>query len=617
MNNTTLESLVDLPELDLQKLSFCKTDKDSLRQWIEQLPVADMSASTRMLFNAIHEVSRLNISAAARMDLIELLRPAIHFSCKGLKKSYLNQPIIMPEQPRKIANLSQALRQHLINASLRVVIESQKKMGSLLLKPSTLLNKAIYFSLYDMQQMLICNYVLYRPVEENFWLSCHQLFEVAEHYKLSEKLIKLGSSEQADSSKNIYKQLMLWGCIKANQLRQDDIRELKTHLLTWSTLITFEAPTHNLDNRLLIDTSLDTPPIYQHFRSEAISEHCFTINTTALVAALKPLSDPLMQGKSKLSPNLIHHLILAWSIFTDRTFMRLEANMELSVCIGLTASHYFLSNKQSFEHLVYGSDGSPNQMHVKTSGGQKPSAQIGNSNFSNAPDKKLDEWDESLYGSKSSPNSDSTETLDFDVSRPQTSHTTQINSPNEQYQCFDIRVINMSPGGYCLEWHDHPSGSIKAGEIISVRAEHHNTWHIANIRWVKQQDNRVLQLGIELISPSAEPYGAKLVALSGQDKTDYLRVFLLPEIPSAGQQASIITPSLSFKPGQHVHLMLNGKEETILLREQKSATGSFSQFSFERIEALEIDDASAKIDFSGSTEPATSKNRTDSVWELL
>ena len=613
-----MEALFELPPQDLKKLSFCKTDVESIEEWVEQLPIADMASSTRLLYSAIQEVCRLNSSAALRLQIIERLRPAIHFSCEGLKKGYLNQPVILPDKARKIANLSQALRKHLALACTIVALQSEKKMHSLLLKPSSIFNKALYFSLYEYKEILVCNYLLYRPVEDQFWLKAHSLFQLAKQHKQHGKAIKFEDVSKVQTLQNSYQELLLWGCIKANQLRQDDIRILQEYMADWASTIYLEPVKSHAQDTLFIDPATDKAPIYQKFYEGTVSLQCSQLNTADLIAELKPLADPMLQNKTKLSRNLISHLILAWSVFTDRTFMRLDSNTDLSICIGLTTAHFFLGDKKPFETLIYGKAGSPTHMQVKTGDARQAnqSAKVGNSHFQRKTEEKLDAWDESLYGKKTIDKTTVTmESIDFHMRSGGTSRMTTTGNDKEKYQNHQVNVINMSPGGYCLEWNQESSSGIKAGEIIAIKGEHHNNWNIGTIRWVKQNEVKGLQLGVELISPTAKPYGAKFVALSGEDKSDFMRVLLLPEIQSAGQAASIITPSLSFKSGQHIHLMLQGKEQTILLRELQTSTGSYSQFSFEYIQSLAEQDSSVKMNpFSSDTAP---NKDIDSVWELL
>ena len=358
-------------------------------------------------------------------------------------------------------------------ASLSVVQQCQQKMSAVLLKPSALLAKASYYSLYEFEQILICNYLLYRPVEEGFWLKVHSLYQLCASHKLHNKAVKLNKDNKGENVETLYHQLMLWGCIKANQLRQDDIKSLRDLLPQWATLIHLQPANSNDKNALLIDAQTDMPPIYQKFHQGKFSDACRHINSNDLIAELKPLADPLLPGTTTLSPNLISHLILAWSVFTDRTFMRLDTNTELAVCIGLTNTHFFLAQQKPFEKLVYGAAGAPDQIQVKTAGRQPVSAQIGNSNFQKQAKKKLDVWDESLYGNKTTDKTTVTmESINFHMRSGGSSRMTTSGTNQEKYQNFNVQVVNMSPGGYCIEWLDSTPNSIKAGEIIGVRGEH-------------------------------------------------------------------------------------------------------------------------------------------------
>jgi len=98
-----------LPQQDLSALTFCKAGNDGMRAWIESLPRANLGQSTRALYDAINEVVRLKVSAQQRFDLLELLRTVIHGAVEGLSRHYLQQPVVLPEKPRKVAELAQAI----------------------------------------------------------------------------------------------------------------------------------------------------------------------------------------------------------------------------------------------------------------------------------------------------------------------------------------------------------------------------------------------------------------------------------------------------------------------------------------------------------------------------
>lgn len=598
-----IEDLFKLPARELKALSFCKADKASIEHWVKNLPMADTGKATKMLYLAIKEVCELNTSAAVRVELTDVLRPAIHFVCKGLKKNYLNQQVILPDQPRKIANLSQALQTYLATSYVISACQCSEKMGSLLKKPSSLMSHAIYHALIEFTGIQIRDYLLYRQTNEGFWLNVHRLYQLARKYKLHQQtLVDTEHDEKKSSIEHAYLHLLLWGCIKANQMRQADIIKLEDHLWDWARYVSLDDLKRDQESSFVVDPLMDTPPVYQKFYRGRHNSACRSLDTDPLIEKLKELSAPLLQKKSGLSSNLINHLILAWGVFTGRTFMRLEANSRLELCIGLTATHYFLSNHQAFSEFIFGDTNSPR-------------AGVGASRFQEQKrrDQKLDVWDQSIFGTHEKSDAQVTmESIDYHIRTGGNSMMTLTGSDKEKYQHFEADVVNMSPGGYCLEWNDEAPAAIKAGELIGVKEGHHNSWNIGVIRWVRQSKEKTLQIGVELLSPNADPFGARVADFEGKPQSDFMRVLVLPEIKTAGQTSTILTPAVSFKTGQYMLLAREGKEDLVRLKKMVASTGSYFQFDYENI-GLASPQASGKM--AGSDEQQDTD--IDSVWDLL
>ncbi len=136
-------------------------------------------------------------------------------------------------------------------------------------------------------------------------------------------------------------------------------------------------------------------------------------------------------------------------------------------------------------------------------------------------------------------------------------------------------------------------------------------WSIGAIRWVRQNKNKSLQIGVELLAPTANPYGARAKNSAEAGSQDFMRVLVLPEIKTIGQESTLITPSVKFSVGQRIVLMRNNKEHTIRLNKLVASTGCYFQFTFEDVKPLASGLSSGKIgDSSSDTE-------FDSVWELL
>ena len=98
---------------DKQSLSFCEASPRDLKKWVDGLPKANIGETARQLYQALVELNQLLTPSENRLQLLEILRPEIYFVCKQLEKHFLNQAIVLDERPRKVANLCQALQNHL------------------------------------------------------------------------------------------------------------------------------------------------------------------------------------------------------------------------------------------------------------------------------------------------------------------------------------------------------------------------------------------------------------------------------------------------------------------------------------------------------------------------
>ena len=148
-----------------------------------------------------------------------------------------------------------------------------------------------------------------------------------------------------------------------------------------------------------------------------------------------------------------------------------------------------------------------------------------------------------------------------------------------------VKMIDASPGGYCLEWSADVPDHAKIGDVIALRSAQDRNWSIAVIRWVSQIEQRTLRLGVELLSPRAMPCGARAQHKAGE-VGDLMRALLLPEIKLAGQPDTLITPGVGFREQQKVTLVQNGEESCVQLLGKVSSTAAFSQFEFRHIPQL-------------------------------
>ena len=113
MDKQSPHLLLRVPTPDRQGLSFCDANPRELKRWIAALPKANIGETARQLYQSLIELNQLITPSDNRLQLLELLRPEVYFVTSHLERHFLNQSIVLDERPRKVANLCQALQNHM------------------------------------------------------------------------------------------------------------------------------------------------------------------------------------------------------------------------------------------------------------------------------------------------------------------------------------------------------------------------------------------------------------------------------------------------------------------------------------------------------------------------
>src|SRR5690606_34451545 len=94
---------------------------------------------------------------------------------------YLGQSIVLEERPRKVANLSQSLQNHLATGYKIVVTQDASMKNRDRAEITTL---AIQRAIRALCGPLLRAYQLYCPVADDVWLEIHQLYLLARGRRL-------------------------------------------------------------------------------------------------------------------------------------------------------------------------------------------------------------------------------------------------------------------------------------------------------------------------------------------------------------------------------------------------------------------------------------------------
>ncbi|MCQ3000101.1 molecular chaperone [Pseudomonas syringae] len=571
MSNLSLPVLLRVPAPTQSSLTFCEATPKDLKRWISTLPKANLGETARQLYQGLTELNQLLTPSENRLQLLELLRPEVHFVCKHLERHFLNQAVVLDERPRKVANLCQALQNHLA-VGYKLIIE---RVSSRLSRDRIpLLTTALQRAIQCLNGPLIRANQLYCPVQEGLWLELHKIYQIACEHQLQNLPV---ADEQAIHSRSLtveqtYTIALLMGCSRCNQMRQLNIGRLADVLDAWSPFVRLQSPTDET-SLYALSARQDKPPLYKSLFAEDQHPTLLGLNTQTLAAMItRYLETPVDQrAQSPLlvpqgfPPDLLEHLATAWGDVAERTFQRTPGQGTLNLCIGMSALHFYLGGKRSFSDML-----------------QVPATKAAEFSLQVVDDKADDPWASAFDTQRGNTSALMLPYEEIQYEQPDADGVDAASNAQQTFPTFDLNIVNHSPGGYCLAWPKEVPQQLQAGELVGIQDDAGQGWSVAVVRWVRQVRSGGTQMGIELIAPFAQPCGLQVVR--PELNSPYMRSLLLPEIRAIEQPATILAPRLPFKEGNNVMINIAGEEHRGLLGHQRTSSGSYNQFEYETFE---------------------------------
>lgn len=595
-----------IPRQDLDTHSLFSPTLEGAQAWTSALPVTNTREVAQQLRLAIGELNRVPLPAEQRHAIMEVMRHNLTVAIASLSRRFINQPLVLPPEPQQMAELADQLAGLASTAYTLVAVHAIRDRESIRnINPARLVCESLQRAIHFAGHKVFQRFQLFQPDENRAWKTLHQLYALAERQQLTRLRID-GVMEEPTTITATWLQPLLLSCCKPNQLRQIDLAAIFQGLRQWSGLADVSTGGAGL---FAVDLSGDQPPAYTNSIRVSDNPDLRLIDTGPLVAHLTALAEPGEDGSHqdivfandvRLHHNILQHMIASLSSVSTRNFSRHSLQQKLQVALGLNSTHYFVAGGQTFAEVLHGK------------GYRPPASERVVTNPFLVERKRRDPWVEAnaddIHSGEAQPRpDDSGDPHNIEVdddTRTVLLEGEEYQQPRQQeqeelYRAYPAKAINASPGGYCLEWEHEQPGIIRSGDILCVREEQGETWIIACIRWLSQLEGRSSILGIELLSPQASAWGARIQNPQG-GLSEPIRVLLLPGIKLVAQPPSLITPRSGFREGQRVTLVRHGESKKIRLQRQVAATGTYSQFEFRETGNLPQDKPREERELPGS-----------------
>ncbi len=543
MDITTGPLGLSIPVQKPNAVSTVKFTPSDILNWRNALEIADLSVTTKKLYQVLREGSGASTGPKDRLEILELLRPTVQFICQSLSKHYTNQSHALKQEQFVIANLSQTLQMEMAYG-YKTIIEQTAASGASADLKASLLPIAIQRVFYYFSQILLRSYKIYSKPPSDLWRELHLIYKyVRDNLPTREDLI------------DEYKRILLFAGAYPTKLRQNEQEALYRGTETWASMATLgkKLPNTTGTGYLIVDTEADQPPHHPSRGQIAFSDNSEVLYVLAIANRLKnllPLVEPnelqsrmshYNQAEYAIPATVLRNLVKIWGMPSPRIQERAPQDQSAQICIGLRSTHFHVNHAQVF---------------------QMPKAEPSTEETS-APSTGTP-WVAELK---------KTDELGTHIDFSAVSSAVPVDSP-DLYTFYPCTIVNETPTGYSLVLGGAIFSVLQAGEVLGLtRADQApDMIEICGVRWL-QYESDVLRLGVERLSSVTKACAVQLIK-SQKAVGDYVRCLLL--------ESSLLVPTLPFKKGDHVNLLESEleKPKEYLLSELVDATGGYKRFQF-------------------------------------
>lgn len=576
-----LFSRIKLPAQDLEQFSFCPAATPAaIEIWASGLPATRINHTSVVLYKILPELSRIKVDPSTRLAMLENLRPYVQRCIQGLAQSFLNKPVVLPDDAMKAAIVAMALQRHLSNGytlaarDLALAIESPDPEN----EATQSLCAACHRAIAGLGIQLMRSYQLYASTPNGVWLTLHSLFRIAVKADIKDLMVEdeLLNHERHTSISHSYNRVLLLASAGPNKMRQFDISTTYKLIEYWASLLVLLPAGKSPNGIHAIDLQSDAGPVPRAMISKESQPGSLELDVSKLLRLLDQHISKTAPPEAKLPmgtpATLLEFLRDSWGEEFHRINKRENFKHQLDVLVGMTSIHFHLCKGMPFENFILSSD--------KANIGKQQNRYLDKTNP--LPIAQVDDpWNSAFDAGGAGRNLDAIDfsTLDIEIQLAARERDDQL----DKFPISCIESEDRSDSGYCLKWSGNVPKSLRSGELMAVRESAAKDWSLALIRWVKQ-DKGSSHFGVEVITTNNSPLAISMIRKDNNDE-DYMRGFLIAGNQASLQKSSVLIPSMPFQQGSKVRLNQRGHSRVAQLGRKIMSTGSISQFEYRILEA--------------------------------
>ena len=554
--------------------------------WLENLPIADMGETASKIFHYLYDLNQSPLAPKERLQILEAVVPTCETLIDSLSEIYVHSPLKYSQKLQSASELVHALASELVFGFNAVIEDINLNPQRLEKYNKTILPAACANALHYLGEIQLQRYQLYKSVGGKIWRQQNIIFKLATANDFLEHRLKKSSTPLVSVKKQLLVNLTLSIC-NPYQMKHGEASAVYESLKVLANYIELTPGTNsNTLFAYLPETEIPPQPANA---IENESQQKYGIDLTQAIAMLE---NSMMEKRSgflsrfkktaeiSLDEDLKAQVLESWNSVKTRNFIRINSNESTQVAVGLAGSHHFLVERdgKALHDRFYGTTKKTKAFQVESLQLQQEESQHG---FV---------WKQSRPRGMDIQDKRTTEDAFASIYKPRTFDQRKLEKEDHPYKELKTRakfewingvVKDVSPAGFCVAFEKAPSQYAETNELVTVKnfKNGKEMYNLGLIRWNRWQGHDVFLIGVELISPEATPVRATL-------DWDYAKPayhhngLLLPEMPNAGIDSSLILPPLGYRSGQTVAIMTPEEEYKVELTRKVIETDNFIQFHY-------------------------------------
>ncbi len=539
-----------LSEFSFPKLQSAESIKNipltskALAIWIEKLPVFNSKTLASSIADYLIQINSLDLHEGERFELLELLRPTVAYLTTTMIRQGRGRSVETTHQNRaRQYSASTILRNMALGYQRLLVYAVQSSWLGPSKKDRALLVERILF--YSAEQLRL-SYMLCAFEHKDVW----QAINISYHYAVIEALEKkkikdpLAYQSGKGALDLVYKRAVVLAMVSPYSLRDAEIDQIHHGLAEVVAELKIEPLAGNNTKLMhIIDLKVPYPPRVQ--AQATINDSHYRIDNEGLYLRLKDwlrAEEKLKDTQAGVLPEyLLQHLCHQLKPIKHRLRPRISGGKkEINTIIGLEYIYQFLAQVEAVD--------TPSLNHIE----------------------------EAVHFTE----------IDQPVRREAKRKESLMEIPK-----YRFHIEDESEFGVQLSYRDIQTTGLHVGQFMLLESIAIGGWLLADIRWLRLKNEQQLLLGLQLIGSAIEQVEVRKIDVSEDRVTVVpLTVFLLKNMT---QNDTLLLPKRQYEKGEHVLLMRQGIEITVVLHERGWENRTLDQFSYS--ELVETDQLALEI----------------------